>query len=120
MNALMCDFSYIPFKKTLDENDVLPNDEEVDANVKMVPVTANLTVNPVFGSEERPVFGAKVQLECTDLQSKHTATEQAGGSYVFENAVPTHESEVCTLKIKKKGYVIACILAGAIRFHTQT
>ena len=113
----MRDFSFVPFKKTLDDKDVLPNDEEVDANVKMVPVTANLTVSPVFGLDEKPVIGATLKLECTDPQSERTATEQAGGCYVFQNTVPTHESGVCTLKIEKEGYVLVCFLGGAIRFY---
>ena len=84
----------------------MPTDGEVDARIDMAPVTANLTVSPIFGPEERPLTGATITLECEDPPSVHTANEQAGGSYVLENAVPTHESSgLCTVTIEKKGYV---------------
>ena len=105
MNECSRDFSFVPIQKILDEEDVLPTDGEVDARIDMAPVTANLTVSPIFGPEERPLTGATITLECEDPPSVHTANEQAGGSYVFENAVPTHESGLCTVTIEKKGYV---------------
>ena len=70
----------------------------------MVPITANLTVSPVF--EERPVTGATLTLECDDPPITRMAVEQdGGGTYIFERTVPTHESGMCTVTIEKEGYV---------------
>ena len=70
----------------------------------MVPITANLTVSPVF--EERPVTGATLTLECDDPPITRMAVEQdGGGTYIFEKTVPTHESGMCTVTIEKEGYV---------------
>ena len=80
----------------------------MDANVTMVPISANLTVSPVFGPQERPLTGATMTLECEDPPTTQTATEADGGSYVFENTVPTHKSGICTVTIEKEGCVQEC------------
>ena len=98
----LANFSFVPFEEVL--SDIKPYDEEIDARIDLVPITANLTASPVF--EERPVTGATLTLECEDPPITRTAVEQdGGGTYVFERAVPTHESGMCTVTIEKDGYV---------------
>ena len=111
---VMRDFSFVPFKYALEE--VRPDEEQMIVNVTMAAVTANLTASPVFGPEGRPLTGATLTLECEDPPSVHAATEQAGGNYVFENAVPTHESGLCTVTIEKKGYVC---MEGCCRYSVR-
>ena len=93
-------FSFVPIKENVKE---YKNETVMEIKVPMNPVTANLTASPVFGPEERPLTGATITLECEDPPSSQTAIEQAGGSYIFENAVPTHESGLCSVTIEKKG-----------------
>ena len=109
----LANFSFVPFEEVL--SDIMPDEEEIGAEINMVPITANLTVSPVF--EERPVTGATLTLECEDPPITRTAVEQdGGGTYIFERAVPTQESGMCTVTIEKEGYV-QCLSVPSRMLH---